>query len=505
MAEQLNPVILPSVSKRERNQDTFLNRNLIIRTLGLVLLFEAGAMLPSLFISLYFWENDLKAFLYSIALLALPGFFLYLVQVKDTNVGYREGFAIATLTWVITAAFGGIPFLLSESVPTFYDAFFESMSGFTTTGASVIADVEALPHGIQFWRSFTHWLGGMGTIVLILALIPSLKIAGMQLYKAEVPGPTKSKVLPRILQATRQLWKVYVIITAAEVILLVLAGMSLFDSFIHTFGSVGTGGFSNKNASVGAYNSLAIEAIIIFFMVICGMNFALHYAALRGNFRSLLHDPETRLYLGIIAVSSLLITFNLSNSAGHSTGEALRSSLFTVASVLTTTGYATADFDRWPDFSRYILLLLMFVGGCAGSTGGAIKNIRFLILFKSASRQLLKLLHPQAVVPVRLGREVILDEVVDNVQTFFFLYMLVFLASTLYITSLGLDLLSAASSVAATLGNVGPGLGLVGPMTNYAALPASAKILLSFCMLIGRLEIYTVLVVFSLRFWGKGR
>ena len=482
-----------------------MNRNLIIRTLGLVLLFEAGAMLPSLFISLYFGENDREAFLSTIALLAVPGFLLYLVRVKDTTVGYREGFAIATMAWLVTAAFGGIPFLLSGSLPTFYDAFFESMSGFTTTGASVFTDVEALPRGLLFWRSFTHFLGGMGTIVLILALIPSLKIAGMQLYKAEVPGPTKSKVLPRILQATRQLWKVYVIITAAEVILLALAGMPLFDSFIHTFGSVGTGGFSSKNASVGAYNSLAIEAIIIFFMVICGMNFALHYAALRGNFRSLLQDPETRLYLGIIAASTLLISVNLTHSAGHSAGDAVRNSLFTVSAIITTTGFATADFDRWPDFSRYILLLLMFVGGCAGSTGGAIKNVRILILFKSASRQFLKLLHPQAVVPVRLGREVIPDEVVDNVQTFFYLYMLIFLGSTLYMTSLGLDLITAASSVAATLGNIGPGLGMVGPMTNYAALPASGKVLLSFCMLIGRLEIYTVLVVFSTRFWRKGQ
>ncbi|MCL6638929.1 MAG: TrkH family potassium uptake protein [Firmicutes bacterium] len=482
-----------------------MNRNLIIRTLGLVLLCEAGAMLPSLFISLYFAGQDRSAFINSILILAGPGLLLSRVRVKDTNVGYREGFAIATMTWLVTAAFGSLPFLLSGSLTAFHDAFFETMSGFTTTGASVITNVEALPHGILFWRSFTHWLGGMGTIVLILALIPSLKIAGMQLYKAEVPGPTKSKVLPRILQTARQLWKVYVIISAAQVVALTLAGMPLFDSFIHTFGSVGTGGFSNKNASVGTYNSLLIESIIIFFMVACGMNFALHYAALRGNLKSYLQDPETRLYLGIIAVSTLLISYDLVHSAGHSPGEAVRATIFTVSSIITTTGFATADFDRWPDFSRYLLLLLMFIGGCAGSTGGAIKNVRLLIMFKSAARQFLKLLHPQAVVPVRLGREVIPDEVVDNVHAFFFLYMLIFLASTLYIASLGLDLLSAASSVAATLGNIGPGLGLVGPAANYAALPPSGKVLLSFCMLTGRLEIYTVLVVFSIRFWRKGR
>ncbi|MDF9407166.1 TrkH family potassium uptake protein [Pelotomaculum isophthalicicum JI] len=478
-----------------------MNKNLIIRTLGLVLICEAGAMLPSFFLSLYYKEPDMLPFLYSILLLAVPGFLLTLIRVRNKDVGYREGFAIATMTWLVTAACGGIPFLLSGTLTTFYDAFFETMSGFTTTGASVIPNVEILPHGILFWRSFTHFLGGMGTIVLILALIPSLKVAAMQLYKAEVPGPTKSKVLPRILQTTRQLWKVYMLITATEVILLVLAGMPLFDSFIHTFGSVGTGGFSCKNASIGAYNSPAIEYIVIFFMSICGMNFALHYSIMRGNFKALLKDPETKLYLGIIAVSTALIALNAFNTLGYTPSEAFRSSFFTVSSIITTTGYVTADFDRWPDFSKIILLLLMFVGGCAGSTGGAIKNVRFLILFKSAARQILKLLHPQAVVPVRLGRQVVPDEVVENVQTFFFLYMLIFGVSTLYITTLGFDLVSAAYAVAATLGNVGPGLGLVGPMTNYAILPDSGKLLLSFCMLVGRLEIYTVLVVFSTRFW----
>jgi len=307
--------------------------------------------------------------------------------------------------------------------------------------------------------------------------------------------------LPRILQTTRQLWKVYMLLTAAEVILLLLAGMPLFESFIHTFGSVGTGGFSCKNASIGAYNSLAIECIVMFFMIICGMNFALHIGIMRGNFKAYLNDPETRLYLGIIAISVSLIALNQVYALNNTVEEAIRSSFFTVSSIITTTGYATADFDRWPEFSKIILLLLMFVGGCAGSTAGAIKNVRFLILFKSAARQILKFLHPHAVVPVRLGREVVPDEVVENVQTFFFLYMLIFGASTLYISSLGLDLVSAASSVAATLGNIGPGLALVGPMTNFASLPDSGKLLLSFCMLIGRLEIYTVLVVFSARFW----
>lgn len=478
-----------------------MNRNLILRTLGLVLLCEAAAMVPSFLLSIYYGEDDLKAFVQSILIVGFVGLSLSIVPVHSKQVGYREGFTIATLSWLLTAAFGGLPFILSGTLGSFVDAFFETMSGFTTTGASVLTDIEALPHGILFWRSLTHWLGGMGTIVLILALIPSLKIAGMQLYKAEVPGPTKSKVLPRIAQATRQLYKVYLIITAAEVILLALAGMPLFDSFIHTFGTVGTGGFSSKNLSVGAYNSLAVELIIVFFMIICGMNFALHYSALRGNLKSVWQDPETKLYLGVIAGSVLLIGGNLIHTLDHTPGEAFRASLFTVSSIITTTGYATADFDRWPEFSKMILLILMFIGGCAGSTGGAIKNVRVLILFKSASRQIVRLLHPQAVVPVRLGREVVPEAVVDNVQTFFFLYFLIFAAAAAYISFLGLDLLSSLSAVAATLGNVGPGFGLVGPMTNYAALPDSGKMILSLCMLLGRLEIYTVLVVISTKFW----
>ncbi len=478
-----------------------MNRNLIFKTLGLVLLFEAAAITPCLFISLYYGENDLQAFLYSLMIVSPVGFALAMTPVNSKDVGYREGFAIATLSWLLTALFGSLPFMFSGALPCFVDAFFETMSGFTTTGASVIDNIEALSHGILFWRSLTHWLGGMGTIVLILALIPSLKVAGMQLYRAEVPGPTKGKVLPRILQTSRQLYKLYLIITGAEIILLCIAGVPLFDSFIHTFGTVATGGFSSKNMSVGAYDSLAIELIIVFFMIICGVNFALHYNALRGNLKSYWRDHEIKLYLGLIIVSVLLIGGNLINTLGYQPGEAFRASLFTVSSIITTTGYATADFNSWPEFSKFILLALMFVGGCAGSTGGAIKNIRFLILFKTASRQLVRLLHPQAVVPVRLGKDVVPEIVVENVQTFFFLYIFILAAVTAYISFLGYDIVSSLSAVAATLGNIGPGLGLVGPATNFSAMPYSGKVILSLCMLLGRLEIYTVLVVISTKFW----
>lgn len=479
-----------------------MNRRLILRALGLVLLCEAGAMVPSLLLGFYYHEDDWPAFLISIIVTAFAG---GVMAVRGngggSSVGYREGFAVAAFGWLSLAVFGSIPYILSGTLPNPVDAGFETMSGFTTTGASVITDVEILSHGILFWRSVTHWLGGMGIIVLTVALIPSLKIAGLQMFKAEVPGPTKSKVLPRVAQASRELYKIYVFITLAEIILLKLAGMNWFDSFIHTFGSVSTGGFSSRNASIMAYNSPLIEGIIIFFMVICGMNFALHYYSLRGDFRPVLKDPEARLYIGIILVSTGLIAYNLVNSMEYQAGRAVRESLFQVASVITSTGYATADFNLWPPMSKVVLLILMLVGGCAGSTGGGIKVSRILIMFKGISRQFLKLLHPQAVAPVRVGKDIISEEVLDNVQTFFYMYFLILGAAALFLTAMGIDLVSAVSAVFATLGNIGPGLGLVGPMTNYSAMPQAAKVVLSICMLIGRLEIYTVLMLFSRKFW----
>lgn len=479
-----------------------MNTKLILKALGLVLLCEGAAMVPSLLMTFYYANGDWEAFLISVVITVFAGGALFFMGAgAGGSVGYREGFAVAAFGWILLAGFGSLPYVLSGVLPNPVDAYFETMSGFTTTGASVIADVEALSRGMLFWRSLTHWLGGMGIIVLTVALIPSLKIAGLQMFKAEVPGPTKSKVLPRIAQTSRELYKIYLVITVVEIFLLRLAGMDWFDSFIHTFGTVATGGFSSKNASIAAYDSLLIESIIVVFMIICGMNFALHYYSLRGNVRPTLKDPEARLYLVIILVSVCLITFDLVNSGGYVTGKAARDSIFQVASVITTTGYASADFDQWPPMSKMVLLILMFVGGCAGSTGGAIKVSRFLIMFKGISRQIMKMIHPQAVIPLRIGKDVISQEVLDNVQTFFFIYMLILGASVVFLTTLGVDLVSSISAVAATLGNVGPGFNLVGPMTNYFTLPTAAKAVLSFCMLIGRLELYTILVILSSRFW----
>jgi len=478
-----------------------LNEPLIQRALGLVLLCEAGSMLPSLGIALYCQENAYIAFVIAMVLLMFFGLPLSRATVTESDVGYREGFVIATISWILLALFGALPFLISGAIPGFIDALFETMSGFTTTGATVLKDIESLPKSILFWRSATHWLGGMGIIVLTLALIPSLKIAGLKLFRAEVPGPDKSKVLPRVAQTSRELYKLYIIITVAGVIALKIAGLSWFDSFIHIFGCVGTGGFSNYNASVGALNNPAAEYIMIFFMFICGMSFTLHYHALRGNFRPLWQDPETKLYLTVTLIACLLISINLITAMDFQVGQALRQSAFQTVSILTTTGFATADYTLWPTFSQGVIFLLMFIGGCAGSTAGGIKNIRYLILAKSASRQVAKLIHPKAVIPVRLGRSVISDELVENVQSFFFLYFLILFLCTLLITAMGIDLLSAISAVAACLGNVGPGFGIVGPASNFSTIPEAGKLLCTICMLFGRLEIYTILVFLSPSIW----
>lgn len=478
-----------------------MNIKIVLRALGLILLSESAFMVPSLGLALVNQGSDLIAFAISIVVTALIGI-LFARQRPDTKrVGTKEGFIVATLGWLLLAIFGSLPFILSGVTPHPVDAFFETMSGFTTTGATIIPDVESVPMGILFWRSLTHWLGGMGIIVLTLALIPSLDIAGFQMFKAEVPGPTKSKVLPRVAKTSRELYKVYLGITVILLVLLKLAGLSWFDSFIHTFGTVGTGGFSNKNSSVGFYNDPTVELIIIIFMVLCGINFSLYFDVLRKKPSSLLRDNETRAYLGIILVTTLLITFNLINLAGYQATEALRHGLFQVASIITTTGYASIDFDQWPNFSRYLLLLLMFVGACAGSTGGGVKVIRYVIMFKAAKNQIFKLIHPQAVVPLRLGQRVIHQDVVQTIHNFFIVYLAIFATVTGLLIYWGIDFISAASAVVSCLSNVGPGLALVGPATTYAPLPVAAKAVLSLCMLVGRLEIYTVLVALNARSW----
>ena len=454
------------------------------------------------------WEgpSDLGVLAVSLAAgLAVSGLLFYLGRNgKASDLGPREAFVVVSLSWVLCSAIGALPFYLNGSVPTYTDAYFEAMSGFTTTGASVLTDIQSNPRGILFWRSLTHWLGGMGIIVLSLAILPFLGVGGMQLFKAEVPGPVPEKLTPRIQQTAVVLWAVYVLMSAAETILLMFAGMDLFDALTHTFGTMATGGFSPRNLSVGYYQSPAVDWIITAFMFLAGANFTLHYFALRGKLSVFWKDDEFRFYTWVTLFSTLTITAALMLGNHYaSIGQAVRYSAFQVVSILTTTGFVTADFEKWPAYTQLLLVVLMFVGGCAGSTGGGMKNIRVLLLGKQAAIELKRLLHPRAVLVPRVGGKVVERDAVSSVGVFFVVYMGIFVGASLVMAALGLDIVSALTSVAATLGNIGPGLGVVGPMDNFAGVPQAGKWVLSLCMLLGRLELFTVLMLFVPGTWKR--
>ncbi len=480
-----------------------MNIRLVLFFLGRLLLLLGISMSFPLFWAFYYHGNDILPLVYSMVITVGAGFLLSFLGSDEGELGRKEGFAVVTFGWLLASAFGALPYVFSGVLPTFTDAYFEAMSGFTTTGASVLTYIEGSPLGILFWRDFTHWLGGMGIILLSVAILPALGVGGMQLVAAEVPGPVAEKLRPRIKETAKLLWIVYIVLSAAEVLLLCLGGMNLFESLCHMFGTMATGGFSTRNASIGAYHSAYVDVVIMIFMFIAGANFSLHYYALKGRLK-VYKDAEFIFYTVFTAISVLLITVDLWRHHVYTTiGQDLRYASFQAISIMTTTGYATADFGKWPYLSQFFLLLLMFVGGCAGSTGGAIKHIRIMILLKDGVRRLYRLIHPRAVMPIVLNKEVVSEEIVADIHSFFLLYMLMFVIATVYMSSLGLDTITAISSVAATLGNIGPGLARVGPAQNYAFVPVAGKWLLSMCMLLGRLEIYTVLVLLLPASWRK--
>jgi trk system potassium uptake protein TrkH len=482
-----------------------LRLDLVVSRVGAILLAIAAFMLTPLPFSLYYRTDDIRVLLLSAGITAAAGFLMFRLHPGENEVGHKEGILIVTLGWILAAGFGGLPFYLYGTFPTYTDAFFEAMSGFTTTGASALVNIEAQPAGILFWRSLTHWVGGMGIVVLSLAVLPLLGAGGMQLYKAEVPGPTADKLVPRVRETAKRLYIVYSVISAAEVLLLLAGGMSLFDSLTHMFGTMGTGGFSPKNASVGAYDSAYIDMVISSFMFIAGANFLLHYYAMtRGDFSVYVKDEEFKFYSSVVAFFILTITANLMLSRVYpGVLTSLRRATFSVVSITTTTGFVTADFAKWPTYGHYVLLLLMFVGGCAGSTGGAIKCVRVWMLLKIAYCQLFRIVHPKAVRNVWYNGRIVPPEVIQGVQSMFVLYMTVFVLASLALAWLGKDVITAISAVAATLGNVGPGLGTVGPVDNYAHFSIPAKWICSFCMLVGRLEVYSVIVLLAPDFWKK--
>jgi trk system potassium uptake protein TrkH len=473
----------------------------VIYVLSRLWLILGGCFLIPLAFSFYYEDGVHPIYIIETVSLFLLYALLRRFAAQPAELSIREGFLAVTLSWTSLALFGCIPFIASGFIPGFTDAYFEAMSGFTTTGATILLDIEVLPPSLLVWRNMTQWLGGMGVIALAVAVLPFLGVGGAQLFRAEVPGPTTDRISPRISQTARLLWLLYVLFTAAQTLLLMLGGLTLFHALCISFGTLATGGFVPLNASIAGYPSAFVHYVIIFFMLVAGTNFTLHFWAFRGEPLRYWRNAEFRLFYGIILVAFVVITFARFVGGIPISEIMIRDSLFQTVSVITTTGFITNDYEKWPFVTQIILLLLMFVGGCGGSTGGGIKNIRVSILFSFISSELTKLFHPRGVFPVKIGEKAVPVNIVSNVIAFIALYILLFVCGALVMTALGLDIDTAIGAVVATLGNVGPGIGDVGPVDNYGHIPAAGKWILSFLMMVGRLEIFTVLVLFTRRFW----
>ena len=472
----------------------------ILQIMGVINMVVAVAMLAPLCVSLLFDDGDTKTFIISVAITAIVGLLLYFIfRTKDIEITHREGFIVVAASWLCASFFSALPYYISGVVPSLTDAVFEASSGITTTGASVLTQIEGLPHGILFWRSMTHWLGGIGIVLFSVAILPLLGIGGMQLYKAEASGITGDKFVPRIKDMAKILVKVYLFLSFVMIVLLLISGMGLFDAFVHGVGSISTGGFSSKNTSMGYYNNALMEWLLIIFMIVGATSFNLHYDFYKKGIKSYIKSEEFRFFFFVLIASTLLIALNL-KITGYA-GSAIRDSAFQVTSITTTTGYSTVDYAKWPAFSQLLLLILMFVGGCAGSTTGAIKSVRILVLFKFIYKEIYRLIHPHAVAPVKLNGRVLSPEIIKGVAGYTIIFFLVFVVSTLLLTLTGMDLVTSISSAAASLGNIGPALGATGPLSNFAELHGFAKWVLIIDMILGRLEIYTLLILFIPAFW----
>lgn len=478
----------------------------VLGNLGKLVLIIGIAMLSCLGWSLAYHEAVAISILKAAALTIVCGAFLHFAfSQQGSKINFKEGFALVSLGWVVVSVFGTLPYLFSGYLPSFADAWFETVSGFTTTGASVVSDVESWPRGLLFWRSLTQWLGGMGIIALFVAIIVSLGSRAKQLFKAEVPGPVSDNISPRIRETARRLWFTYLLLSLACTLLLYILGMDFFDALCHTFATMATGGFSTKNSSIAFYASPLIQWTITVFMFMAGTNFALHYFAFKKrNPLTYIKNAEFLLYASVIGVAALLVFLNLNKSLLNTAWEPnLRAACFQIVSIVTTTGYATVDFNQWPSFGAAIIFLMMLVGGCSGSTGGGVKPGRYLIILQRTLIELKKMVHPKAVLPLRFGGRFIKDDLLLNVLQFFFLYIILLASGLFYLSFLGIDVLSSLTASAACLGNIGPGLGLVGPTQNFGFIPDSGKYVLSVLMLVGRLEIYPVLVLFLPSFWRE--
>lgn len=457
-------------------------------------------------VALYYGETrSLYAFSITLTIsitISLIGYFIF-KDLKVKSLSNKDGFMLVSLSWIAASLIGALPFYFTDVTPSFADAFFETISGFSTTGASILTNIEAVPKSILFWRSLTHWLGGMGIVVLTVAILPLLGIGGLQLIKAEAPGPSVDKITPRIAETAKYLWYVYIGFTIVETILLLFGGMDLFDAVTHSFGTVATGGYSTKNASLMTFNSAYIDAVITIFMVLAGVNFTLHYRLMTGNGIQLFKNTELKAYLLIFFGATIIITGDLAYHSYDTIAESLRFASFQAASILTTTGFASADYENWPYLSQSILFALMFVGGCSGSTGGGIKVIRIVTLLKQGLNEMKYLTHPRGIFTMKISGVPVKKDIVYAISGFFFLYVTLVLVVTFVVSTANQDILTSFTTALATVGNIGPGFGNIGPTDNYAFYPDYIKWVLSFAMLAGRLEIYTFLVIFTPHFWKK--
>ena len=469
------------------------------------------SMLIPTVISWSFSEPDLSGHLQSMIICIVVGIPFWMITRKSRALNSKDGFAIVSFAWLIVAFAGSLPFYLSGTIPNFTDAWFEAMSGVTTTGATIIGNpttlpnlpngIESMPHGILFWRSFLQWIGGMGIIVFTIAILPLLGVGGVQLFKAEVPGPVADKIRPRVKETAKILWMVYVGFTFLQFLLLGFAGMPWFDSICHAFTTMPTGGFSTQNASIAAYSNPLIHYVIIFFMFIAGVNFTLHFRAITGNFKSYFKDYEFKVYFFILFFATTFIFFNISYSELDLSHNTFRISLFQSLALMTGTGYANANYELWPFFSQLLLFFMMFFGAMGGSTSGGLKIARVILLIKYAASETRRMLHSRAIIPIRIGDRTISDDVIRNTLGFFLIYLSFFVMTALVLTALNFDFLSSLSAAASAIGNVGPAFGAFGPTDNYALLHPIGKWMMTFCMLLGRLEIFTIMVLFSRTFW----
>ena len=476
-----------------------MNYRIISRTLGLVLGIEAALMLLPAAVALYYHE-EMFAWIVTIAVTAACAGILLLFKPKKRALYAREGFVGVAGSWVLMSVFGALPFRISGEIPSFVDAMFEVVSGFTTTGSSILTDVEAMSRSLLFWRSLTHWIGGLGVLVFVLAVMPLANNNAMHIMRAEVPGPTVGKIVPRARKTARILYTIYLVLTAVQVALLLAGGMPLFDALIHAFGTAGTGGFSNRALSVGAYESPYIEWVIAIFLVIFSINFNLYYLVLCGVWKDALKDSELHLFGVIVAAATAIITFNvLPLYDGFSS--ALRGAFFQVTSIISTAGFATTDFNLWPELSRWVLVILMFCGACAGSTGGGVKVGRVLLMGRATHCEMRRMIRPRTVNRVMINGKIVDDDTIRGSLIFFFMYILLLLACTLIISLDGFDMTTNFTAALTCISNVGPGLGLVGPMGNFAMYSPLSKVVLTVTMLIGRLEIFPILILFSPSLW----